>query len=149
MSVEVMQSINRQHTDEQRVKLAVFPIMVETVVTTPVDVLGMMQQQSPVIQKVQRTIVILQLQYIDEIEHQLSNTDADTDEFQLLSDSGETTDDICSPTFVKIDEPADEGKEKVHTSTLVVGTFSGGWLLQSRRRWLRDRPRSCGGMGYF
>ena len=64
-------------------------------------------------QKVQRMIVTPQLQFIDEIEYQVLNTDAD---FKLLSDSGETKDDICSPTFVKIDEHTDEGKEKLDTA---------------------------------
>ena len=52
---------------EQFVELPVPPIMEETMVTTPVDVLVVMQQ-GPVTQKVPRTIEIPQLQFIDEIE---------------------------------------------------------------------------------
>ena len=44
------------------------------------------------------------------------NTDTNTDEIQLLSESGETKDDISLRTSVKIGKPTEEDKEKVDTA---------------------------------
>ena len=96
----------------QFVELLVPPIMEETMATTPVDVLVVMQQQSPMTQKVQRTVETLQLQFSDEIEYQLLSA-ADTGEVQLLSENGETKDDTSLPTLVKIGEPTEEDQEKI------------------------------------
>ena len=45
-------------------ELAMLPIMEETIVTTPVAVLVVMQQPSPMTQKVQRTIKTPHLQLV-------------------------------------------------------------------------------------
>merc|ERR1712136_201724 len=50
----------------------------------------------------------VEVPFVNKTEYQLLSADGDTGEVQLLTESGETKDDISLPTFVKIGEPTDE-----------------------------------------
>nr|ABV22337.1 translation initiation factor 5A [Noctiluca scintillans] len=53
----------------------------------------------------------VEVPFVNKTEYQLLSADGDTGEVQLLTESGETKDDISLPTFVKIGEPTDEDKK--------------------------------------
>ena len=133
---------------------AVPPTTEETLVNMPGDVLVVTQQQGPMIQKVQKTIETSQLQFIDEIECQLLKNDADTDEVQLLGDSGDAKDVINSPTLLKIGEPTEEDKEKVMSQTRKWEHGHGReeHLRRLTNRWYGlaadNQLRQCTGQGF-
>merc|ERR1712136_16171 len=53
----------------------------------------------------------VEVPFVNKTEYQLLSADGDTGEVQLLTESGETKDDISLPTFVKIGGPTDEDKK--------------------------------------
>merc|ERR1719240_2595836 len=53
----------------------------------------------------------LEVPFVKKIEYQVLSADATTGEVSLLTEGGDTKDDLNLPTFVNIGEPTDEDKK--------------------------------------
>ena len=64
-----------------------------------------------------------EMPFVNQVERQFPNSHANGSEAQLITEIGETKDDLMLPTFVKIGEPAE--KDKKHTAEALTAVNNG------------------------